>query len=449
MPTTHFTTFTSFTPTMLYLLLASIIILLPMTEAGHMAHNTSDVITTYMGHSDVQAPVDFRKGNEKGRKSGGERKGDKLSEREERKEKGEANDSDYLEQTTAPTEAGNDVVFIPSGNSDSQSFRRAESARRDEYSVKDMMERVAVGDVINERYKTETEPPEGGIVFKPGKNDERTEEKIKHELDDEKIEQAVKEYKEVYENPMDCENLDCENVLEAVCGVKLENKRPKYRLFKNECFFRKVNCGLRYDYNRYRTVSIEQCDGVGSHLPPQEHTGWLQYQPRPLPQIQLSGGGQSSGRRSASRRRKTCECDRLGNHPPGVHWLAAVPAQAFVKTSDKWWRSEQRGDELLQDAFLPSAMTANAEGLPCDHFCPVRCPDMYAPVCAYSFPKRARVFQNHCSLDLQSCNDGSVWQERALSECAGDVRAEVHERAAFIGWMQRMGILDKKGHLVM
>ncbi|XP_063371995.1 uncharacterized protein LOC134660198 [Cydia amplana] len=360
-----------------------------------MAYNTSDVITTYMGHSDVQTPVDFRKGNEKGRNSGGERKGDKLkSEREEK----EANDSDYLEQTTAATEAGNDVVFIPSGNSDAQSFRRAGRARGDEYSVKDMMERVAVGDVINERYKTETEPPEGGVVFKPGKNDERTEEKIKHELDDEKIEQAVKEYKEAYENPMDCENLDCENVLEAICGVKLENKRPKYRLFKNECFFRKVNCGLRYDYNRYRTVSIDQCDGVGSHLPPQEQTGWLQYQPRPLPRSQPSGGGgQSSGRRSASRR----------------------------------------------------AMTSNPNGLPCDHFCPVRCPEVYAPVCAYTYPERARVFQNHCLLDLQSCNDGSVWHERALSECAGDVRAEVHERAAFIGWMQRMGILDKKGHLVM
>ncbi|XP_048003062.1 uncharacterized protein LOC125239491 [Leguminivora glycinivorella] len=355
----------------------------------HMAHTTSDVITTYMGHSDVQAPVQpFRKGNKKGER-GGKGRGDKLKTEEKK------NDEDFLEQTTAHPETGNDVVFIPSGNND-PSFRRSGGARRDEYSVKDMMERVAVGDVINERYRTETEAPaEGAVVFKPGKNDERTEEKIKHEMDDERIEQAVKEYKEIYENPMDCENLDCENVLEAVCGVKLENKRPKYRLFKNECFFRKVNCGLKYDYNRYRTVSIDQCDGVGSHLPPQEHTGWIQYQPRPLPRSQPSGG-QTSGRRTNSRR----------------------------------------------------AMTANADGLPCNHYCPTRCPDMYTPVCAYT-SNRARVFQNHCQLDLQSCSDGSVWQERALAECAGDVRAEVHERAAFISWMQRMGILDKKGHLVM
>ncbi|XP_063631115.1 uncharacterized protein LOC134802398 isoform X2 [Cydia splendana] len=311
-------------------------------EAGHMAYNTSDVITTYTGHSDVQAPVEFRKGNEKGRKSGGERKGDKLkSEREEEKE---ANDSDYLEQTTAATEAGNDVVFIPSGNSDAQSFRRAEGARRDEYSVKDMMERVAVGDVINERYKTETEPPEGGVVFKPGKNDERTEEKIKHEMDDERIEQAVKEYKEVYENPMDCENLDCENVLEAVCGVKLENKRPKYRLFKNECFFRKVNCGLRYDYNRYRTVSIDQCDGVGSHLPPQEHAGWLQYQPRPLPRSQPSGGGggQSSGRRSASRR----DYDEIKN----------IPTRKYNQRKLERWPNGFKHDLIASQAQYKSKM---------------------------------------------------------------------------------------------
>ncbi|XP_063392200.1 uncharacterized protein LOC134677668 [Cydia fagiglandana] len=387
---------------------------------------------------------------------------------------------------------------------DAQSFRRAEGARRDEYSVKDMMERVAVGDVINERYKTETEPPEGGVVFKPGKNDERTEEKIKHEMDDERIEQAVKEYKEVYENPMDCENLDCENVLEAVCGVKLENKRPKYRLFKNECFFRKVNCGLRYDYNRYRTVSIDQCDGVGSHLPPQEHAGWLQYQPRPLPRSQPSGGGggQSSGRRSASRR----DYDEIKNIPtrkynqrklerwPNGFKHDLIASQAQYKSKMMQYLSRALGSRTAMtantnglpcDHFCPvrcpevyapvcaytypqrarvfqnhclldlqscndgSAITTHmVTCLPCDHFCPVRCPEVYAPVCAYTYPQRARVFQNHCLLDLQSCNDGSVWQERALSECAGDVRAEVHERAAFIGWMQRMGILDKKGHLV-
>ncbi|RVE40031.1 hypothetical protein evm_015319, partial [Chilo suppressalis] len=87
------------------------------------------------------------------------------------------------------------------------------------------------------------------------------------------------------------------------------------------------------------------------------------------------------------------------------------------------------------------------DGRFCSHLCPSSCPEQYEPECAVSNKGERRVFMNHCKLDYNSCSYGTVWQKRPLAECVGGKKADLTRNSAFIGWMQRVGIVDNKGRL--
>ncbi|CAG9566134.1 unnamed protein product [Danaus chrysippus] len=95
------------------------------------------------------------------------------------------------------------------------------------------------------------------------------------------------------------------------------------------------------------------------------------------------------------------------------------------------------------------SLTKSVEGRNCDHECPVSCTDDYNPLCAINEVGARKVFLNHCQLDLNSCSHKLVWHLRPLSECVGGRKADMTQNRGFIGWMQRVGIVDKKGKLVL
>uniref|UniRef100_A0A2H1VEH8 SFRICE_008459 n=1 Tax=Spodoptera frugiperda TaxID=7108 RepID=A0A2H1VEH8_SPOFR len=95
------------------------------------------------------------------------------------------------------------------------------------------------------------------------------------------------------------------------------------------------------------------------------------------------------------------------------------------------------------------SMSMDAKGRFCSHTCPSSCPEDYDPECAISATGQKRVFMNHCKLDQNSCFYSVVWHRSPLSECVGGEKAHLHQTRGFVGWMQRVGILDKKGHLVL
>ncbi|XP_073966370.1 uncharacterized protein [Choristoneura fumiferana] len=366
------------------------------TRCAHVARNDTDIVVTYEGHAEAVRPVPVPKS---GTDTGTERTDEKVVVMSD-------TDSDYLEHSNVkvqnePTEGPEEVVFIPSGNRDGGEYaRRSNREREREFRVKDVMEKHTIGDIINDRVvQAETESPNEGILFISGKNNENMEQNIKKE---EEAKINLKEVKEAAA-PLDCRNLNCDHTLAAVCGVRLEQKKPRYRLFLNDCYFRKVNCGFSYEYNRYTVAPREKCATVGSHYP---------------------------------------------RRPDPPTFLPRPPSPAATGR-----REEEPPRETRRMMASRRALSTGVDGSPCSHPCPVHCPDDYTPECAITITaalsQQARVFLNHCQLDLHSCSTGSVWQRRPLADCVGNKKAEVQNNRAFIGWMQRVGIVDKKGRMVL
>ncbi|CAH2217444.1 jg10548 [Pararge aegeria aegeria] len=95
------------------------------------------------------------------------------------------------------------------------------------------------------------------------------------------------------------------------------------------------------------------------------------------------------------------------------------------------------------------SLNMGVDGSFCAHACPASCTEEYDPQCALSSSGQRKVFLNHCKLDYNSCLYKVVWHRRPLSECVGGKKADMTQNRGFIGWMQRVGIVDKKGRLVL
>lgn len=94
-----------------------------------------------------------------------------------------------------------------------------------------------------------TENPHKDTVFISGKNNDNVE---KHEIRRQKTEDVrpnpTKSTK-IRQPTLDCNHLECNNTVNSICGGREIEKKWKYRLFLNECFFRKVNCGFQHATN--------------------------------------------------------------------------------------------------------------------------------------------------------------------------------------------------------
>ncbi|XP_053622731.1 uncharacterized protein LOC128682175 [Plodia interpunctella] len=284
-----------------------------------------------------------------------------------------------------------EVIFVPNNKEP----HRIEDVENEFYNkhinIGDLVSKTAVADVIK---KTTTEPVHEDILFISGKNAEPLEEK--KSATGRVSEMHVDTRREGNEKPknkkLDCTNLICTNKLDSVCGGKKENHEWRYRLFLNECFFRKVNCNFNHEENRYKQVLKERCHNVGAHLLMRPRL--VPHLPSPSPPTE----NLNLKRRSFSSRRAT---------------------------------------------------NLDIHGRFCSHPCPSSCPDDYDPECAVSKRGEMKVFVNHCKLDLNSCFYGEFWHLRPLSECVGGKKADMRQNRAFIAWMQKAGMINNKGKLML
>ncbi|CAK1554299.1 unnamed protein product [Leptosia nina] len=314
------------------------------TYSSHIDKNNSDVIITYEGHNEAERVL---------------KQGDVILNE----------DSKYTTEDTSSFQTEpNDIVFIPN---------EREVVRNEDKHVRidDLMQKTNIHNIM--KVSTNTESPTEDIIFISGKNNEN-------------VEKTVQEKPQVKSNPakpirIDCTNLDCNSTMQSVCGEKEEDRKLRYRVFLNECYFRKVNCAFKHQNNRYRSVSMEYCKNIGGRVLPKP------YMSKPSVEIKLDT------RRFSSRR----------------------------------------------------TLNMGVDGTFCGHACPTHCTEEYDPQCAVSASGEWRVFVNHCQLDFNSCLHGAVWQRRPLSECVGGKKADMRQNRGFIGWLQRVGIVDKRGKLVL
>nr|XP_032514773.1 uncharacterized protein LOC116768207 [Danaus plexippus plexippus] len=237
------------------------------------------------------------------------------------------------------------------------------------------------------------ESPLGEILFISGRNNENVEKPLAFEKKTElnKNSEIIRTSRKKTSNKkLNCKNLDCNSTVSSVCGGKEENKQWKYRLFLNDCFFRKVNCGFQNEINRYSVVSMDYCKGIARH---------------------------------GSR----------------------VPIPMYMPGP----RLKDKNIDTRRSIVSRRSLTKSVEGRNCDHECPASCTDDYKPQCAINAAGAKKVFLNHCQLDLNSCSHKLAWHLRPLSECVGGRKADMTQNRGFIGWMQRVGIVDKKGKLVL
>ncbi|XP_013188940.2 uncharacterized protein LOC106133677 [Amyelois transitella] len=286
-----------------------------------------------------------------------------------------------------PAEEG-EVIFVPN----EKDLHRIEDVENEFYNrpvlISDMISKTAIGDVMK---KAETEPPNQDILFISGKNAEQQEKEPQKESEKHLDTRRDGNNKQRIKKKLDCKNLNCRNKLESVCGVKTDHNQLKHRLFLNECFFRKVNCAFKYEENRYKQVDNYRCRNVGAHLP-------IRPSVTPTPPTPAPPKQDLNMRRSFSSRR---------------------------------------------------SMNRGIDGSFCSHPCPSSCPDDYDPECAVSKKGERKVFVNHCKLDMNSCFYGEVWQQRPLAECVGGKKADMRQNRGFIAWMQRVGMVNNKGKLMI
>ncbi|XP_041983657.1 uncharacterized protein LOC121736500 isoform X2 [Aricia agestis] len=296
------------------------------------AFNDSNIIITRAGHSDIDRIIP-----------------EKITNKEEKQNIDQPIDSD--------------VVFVP--NSETRGNERHEN-----YNINRVTERTI------EKTVAEQSEQSKDVIFITGKNNEDVEKINKHTIQKqsetgrdvfvrgkEKHNDVVVQRKNM---PLDCSNVICNNTLHSLCGERKDQGISKYRLFRNECYLRKVNCEFKDEFNRYVEVELEKCAKIAAHLPES-------------PQESLSMG---------------------------------------------------------------------VDGRACQHDCPTYCTDVYVPECALSSSGQQKVFLNHCKLDLDSCLRDTVWYRRPLYECVGRKRTQVEQNREFIVWMQRSGLIDKKGKLI-
>uniref|UniRef100_A0A2A4J0D5 Kazal-like domain-containing protein n=1 Tax=Heliothis virescens TaxID=7102 RepID=A0A2A4J0D5_HELVI len=292
--------------------------------------------------------------------------------------------------TTRYSEERESVVFVPNKE-------RAESNEGNGMRIKDIMMMKTVNDAMDKNFHVEkANNPNEDIVFISGKNHDtdktREESGRRSETQYNHIEDTDEDF--VIKTKLNCTDLDCNNTIRSVCGAKFLNNDWRYRLFLNDCYFRKVNCAFKYEVNRYKQVTVDRCKTIGAHYMDRA----FPYQPKPYP---------------------------------------------IDKPTDKV------EFDTRQVVASRRSMTMNYNGQFCSHPCPISCPEDYDPQCAASGTGQKRVFLNHCKLDHNSCFYGVVWHKRPLAECIGHQKADMRQNRGFIGWMQRVGIVDKKGRLVL
>ncbi|XP_063899428.1 uncharacterized protein LOC110378954 [Helicoverpa armigera] len=292
------------------------------------------------------------------------------------------------------------VVFVPNDRD-----RRIDSDDEGRgMRIKDIMNMRTVHDAMNKNFHVEknADTPNEDIVFISGKNHdtekvrEREESGRRSEFQYNNVEDQYNQYNEedfIIKTKLNCSDLDCNNTIRSTCGAKYVNNEWRYRLFLNDCYFRKVNCAFKYEVNRYKQVTVDRCKTIGAHYMDRG----FPYQPKPYPEKPVDKVEFDTRKVSASRR----------------------------------------------------SMTMNYNGQFCSHPCPLSCPEDYDPQCAASNTGQKRVFLNHCKLDHNSCFYGVVWHKRPLAECIGHKKADMRSNRGFIGWMQRVGVVDKKGRLVI
>ncbi|OWR42477.1 hypothetical protein KGM_203119B, partial [Danaus plexippus plexippus] len=283
-----------------------------------------------------------------------------------------------------------DVVFVPN---DKPVFRNEDMF--DNVRISDVIDKTKTSDLMRNRNikMADTESPLGEILFISGRNNENVEKPLAFEKKTElnKNSEIIRTSRKKTSNKkLNCKNLDCNSTVSSVCGGKEENKQWKYRLFLNDCFFRKVNCGFQNEINRYSVVSMDYCKGIARH---------------------------------GSR----------------------VPIPMYMPGP----RLKDKNIDTRRSIVSRRSLTKSVEGRNCDHECPASCTDDYKPQCAINAAGAKKVFLNHCQLDLNSCSHKLAWHLRPLSECVGGRKADMTQNRGFIGWMQRVGIVDKKGKLVL
>ncbi|KAJ8704809.1 hypothetical protein PYW08_012129 [Mythimna loreyi] len=300
-------------------------------------------------------------------------------------------------------EATESVVFVP--NNPPPDLKDEEDYLYDGHGlrIKDVMSMKTVHDAMNKDFHAEKkdDTPAEDIVFITGKNHDfekpPPEEKPRRRNNNnnnynnyyrrDEIEDVVTE-----KPKLNCKNLNCNNTINSVCGEKFVENNWKTRLFMNDCYFRKVNCGFKYEVNRYKQVELTRCKNHRAH-----YETPFSFKPRPYAYDKPEAKPKETRRSSSSRR----------------------------------------------------SMAKNLDGAFCSHPCPVTCTDDYDPQCAVSGTGQKRMFLNHCKLDLNSCFYGVVWHKKPLSDCVGGRKADMRQNRGFIGWMQRVGIVDKSGRLVL
>ncbi|XP_072946633.1 uncharacterized protein [Epargyreus clarus] len=340
-----------------YTIIINFVLMVKITNSAHIDGNNSDIFVSYSGHSEVNMPNIVSE--------------QKIVENKEFKP------VIAQETTEAKTEA--DVFFIPN----EKPVIRNDYLDNDAVKITDVMNErnLKIGDIIND--KSATEPANEDILFISGSNNENVEKIDKKRKHEDSITKKPKTTK------LNCSNLDCNNTVESVCGGKIDNKKWKYRLFMNECFFRKVNCAFKYPSNRYILVEMNKCKHIGSHSIRRPDD----FQPIALPLSDL----EETRRSFASRR----------------------------------------------------SLNTNMNGISCAHTCPIACTEKYEPQCAATPSGQHKTFLNHCQLDYHSCVYNIEWQIRPLSECVGGKKADMRQNRGFIAWMQKVGIVDNRGRLVL
>ncbi|CAH2064981.1 unnamed protein product, partial [Iphiclides podalirius] len=345
------------------------IIIVPLFAigGGHTPTNGSDVLVTYTGHSEAGSPV----------------RPELETPEASVRDVGDA--ARKVHDSGGVTGAADEVIFIPN----EKPVVRNEDLRNEE-AARDVLTRNQLPDNVN----VGTESPNQDVVFISGKNHGSEEKPDKRRTEKRKKEKvAEEEDKGPTAVKLDCSNLDCEVAQVPVCGGKLERKRWTYRLFLNECFFRKVNCAFRNRGNRYKQVPIDKCAGTAAVFSERPVFKLAPLKITPRPQLK-----QNDTRRSISSRR---------------------------------------------------SLNMGPNGQFCSHPCPVSCTEEYDPQCAVSATGQKRVFLNHCKLDHNSCLYRAVWHRRPLSWCVGGKMADIQQNRGFIAWMQRNGVVDRKGRLAL
>ncbi|XP_050676372.1 uncharacterized protein LOC126973223 [Leptidea sinapis] len=279
------------------------------------------------------------------------------------------------------TEGLDEVVFIPNDKEDAKGETNLRNIMKGDDSIVGLMNEVEV----------ETESPKEDIIFLSGKNDD-----VVHRIEEKQPENDKEHTTKKPKVVLDCKDLNCNNNKASVCGGKEEEHKWKFRLFLNDCYFRKVNCAFKYEYNsKYlfaslATITCSQMLFVILSAP------YFEFQPpRSRPQEQIHNQLNETRRMFSSRR----------------------------------------------------SLSFGIDGQFCAHACPISCTEDYDPQCAVSSSGHRQVFLNHCKLDYNSCLNRIVWRRQPLSKCIGGKKADMRQNRGFIGWLQRVGIVDKKGRL--